>query len=70
LLDVVAVQAVRCPAVGVSRQPITFISVDLPEPGRPHDRQRIRCADVELDTAQRVDDLGAEHVFLRQRLDR
>ena len=34
------------PLLGVSRQPIRFISVDLPEPGRPHDGHVLAALDL------------------------
>ena len=42
------------PAVGRSRQPTMFSSVDLPEPDGPDDRDRVAALDDEVDAAQRL----------------
>ncbi len=41
--------------MGVSRQPIRFISVDLPEPDGPTTARNSPSRDVEIDVAQSLD---------------
>src|SRR5256886_14426015 len=41
------------PAVGVSRQPIRFMNVDLPDPG-PHDGDVLVLANLQADAPQRA----------------
>ena len=40
------------------------ISVDLPEPDGPHDREHLAFADLQVDAAERVDLDLAQHVAL------
>src|SRR5881628_847587 len=49
------------PAVGVSRHPIRFMSVDLPEPDGPMMATFV-ALDLEVHPAQGAHDLGAEIV--------
>src|SRR5213082_68777 len=53
------------PAVGVSRQPIRFMSVDLPDPGA-HDRHELVALDLDVHAAQRVHHLAPHVVVARQ----
>ena len=52
--------------LGVSRQPIMFISVDLPEPDGPMMATYSPRSMLEIDAAQGVDFLRAHHVGLPQ----
>ena len=42
------------PPDGLSSMPSTFSSVDLPQPGRAHDRDELAVGDVEVDLSSAV----------------
>ena len=52
--DVDALEADTIPSVGVSRQPMMFIAVDLPEPDGPMMATNSPRVDLQVDAGERV----------------